>query len=51
MNYSRLALTAVAATIADSLFGFIVYGNLLTSEFGRYPAIFRAPDVQAAATR
>jgi hypothetical protein len=41
MNYSRLALAAVAATIADGIYGFVVYGNLLTSEFAQYPGVFR----------
>jgi hypothetical protein len=41
MNYSRLALAAVAASIADGIYGFVVYGNLLTAEFAQYPGVFR----------
>jgi len=41
MNYSRLALAAVAATIVDGVYGFVVYGNLLTSQFAQYPGVFR----------
>jgi hypothetical protein len=41
MNYGRLAFAAVAAWIADAVYGFVVYGNLLNSEFGKYPGVFR----------
>ena len=37
MNYTRLALAAVAATIADFVYGFAVYGNLLTGSFLAQP--------------
>lgn len=33
MNYTRLALAAIAATLADFVYGFVVYGNILTSSF------------------
>ena|SRR5947207_1127628 len=46
MNYRRLALTIVAAVAVDFLYGFVVYGNLLTGEFARYPSIFRPMDTQ-----
>jgi hypothetical protein len=46
MNYTRLLLAAVAATIVDAVYGFIVYGNLLTAEFARYPAVFRPAETQ-----
>ena len=46
MNYGRLALAAVAATIVDGIYGFLVYGMLLSGEFGRYPSVFRASDAQ-----
>ena len=41
MNYGRLALAAVAAWLVDAVYGFVVYGNVLSSEFGRYPGIYR----------
>ena len=41
MNYSRLALAAAAAWIVDGLYGFVVYGGLLNSEFALYPGVFR----------
>ena len=33
---------------AQRLYGFLVYGTMLTSEFGMYPGIFRSPDAQMA---
>ena len=45
MNYGRLALAAVAAWVVDAVYGFIVYGTILSGEFGRYPAIYRPNDV------
>lgn len=47
MNYTRLVLAAVVATVVDAVYGFVVYGNLLTGEFARYPGVFRPSDVQA----
>jgi len=47
MNYTRLLLAAVAATIVDAVYGFIVYGNVLTAEFARYPGVFRPAESQA----
>ena len=44
MNISRVALAAVAAWIVDAVYGFVVYGNLLKSQFARYPAIYRPDD-------
>jgi hypothetical protein len=46
MNYGRLALTAVVATVVDFIYGYAVYGTLLTSEFAKYPNLFRPMDVQ-----
>ena len=45
MNYGRLASAAIAAWIVDSVYGFVVYGTVLTSEFGRYPGVYRPNDV------
>jgi hypothetical protein len=47
MNYTRLVLAAVVATIVDAVYGFVVYGNLLVGQFARYPGVFRPADVQA----
>jgi len=43
MNYGRLALAAIAAWVVDGIYGFVVYGNVLTGEFSRYPAVYRQP--------
>ena len=41
MNYGRLVAAALAATVMDAVYGFVVWGRLLSGEFGRYPDIFR----------
>jgi hypothetical protein len=46
MNYGRLGLAAIAAWIVDAVYGFIVYGSVLSGEFGRYPGIYRPADSQ-----
>jgi hypothetical protein len=46
MNYGRLALAAVAATVVDAVYGFVVYGNIISGEFARYPAIYRPSATQ-----
>jgi hypothetical protein len=48
MNLGRLALAAVAATVVDAVYGFVVYGMLLAGEFGRYPGVYRAADAGMA---
>ena len=48
MNYSRLALAAVAATVVDGVYGFLIYGQVIGSEFARYPAIYRSNETQTA---
>src|SRR5207344_1512855 len=48
MNVSRLALAAVAATIFDALYGFLVYGTLLAPEFAKYPGVFRSNEAGQA---
>jgi hypothetical protein len=37
----RVALAAVVATVADMVYGFVVYGTLLGSSFDQYPGVFR----------
>ena len=41
MNYPRIVVAAVAATVVDALYGFIVWGQVLNREFARYPDIYR----------
>jgi hypothetical protein len=48
MNYVRLALAAVAATIFDAVYGFVVYGMLLVPDFARYPAVYRSNEAGMA---
>ena len=48
MNYARLALAAVAATIFDAVYGFLVYGMLLVPDFSRYPAVYRSNEAGMA---
>jgi len=48
MNLGRLALAAIAATIADGVYGFLVWGQLLSGAFAPYPAIFRSSADQTA---
>ena len=48
MNYARLALAAVAATVFDAFYGFLVYGMLLAHEFERYPSVYRSNEAGQA---
>lgn len=48
MNFARIALAAVVATVVDAVFGFVVYGNLLADEFARHPGVYRPLDSQLA---
>ena len=41
MNYTRIMIAAVVATIVDAAYGFLVWGQVLSGEFGRYPDIYR----------
>ena len=44
MNYGRLVAAAVAGTVADMAYGFVVYGMLLADQFGHYPGVYRPAD-------
>ena len=39
MNYSRVAVAAVAATVVDSVYDFVVYGNLPANRFAQHPGV------------
>jgi hypothetical protein len=41
MNYGRLVIAAVAGTVVDAAYGFVVYGMLLQSSFALYPGVYR----------
>jgi hypothetical protein len=45
MNYGRLVIAAVAGTLVDAVYGFLVYGTLLTNQFARFPGVYRPLDV------
>ena len=49
MDYKRIALAAVAAWIVDTLYGVVVWMNLMSGEMARYPEIFRPPAQMNAA--
>jgi hypothetical protein len=44
MNYPRIVVAALAATVVDALYGFLVWGQILSREFAQFPAIFRPGD-------
>jgi hypothetical protein len=48
MNYARIVAAAVAATVVDAVYGYVVWGKLLAGEFERYPAIYRPGDDMSA---
>jgi hypothetical protein len=48
MNYTRILVAAVAAALVDAVYGFVVFGNILTPQFAAYPGVYRAPDAGAA---
>jgi hypothetical protein len=41
MNYNRLAIAAVVATVVDAAYGIVVWGMVLPGEFAKYPGIYR----------
>ena|SRR5260221_704184 len=48
MNFGRVVAAALAATVWDAIYGFLVYGMLLVPEFARYPAVYRSNEAGAA---
>jgi hypothetical protein len=42
MNHSRIALSAVAATIVFFICGFLIFGLLIGSDFAPYGAVYRS---------
>jgi hypothetical protein len=44
MNYPRLVAAAVAATVFDAVYGFLVYGQALGAQFAQYPGVYRPAD-------
>lgn len=48
MNYGRLMIAAVVAAIVDFVYGFIAYGNVLSSQLAQFPGVFRSPQSQTS---
>jgi hypothetical protein len=48
MNYPRIITAAIAATVVDAVYGFVVWGQALSFEFARYPDIYRPSADQTA---
>ena len=48
MNYGRIMIAAVAATVFDAVYGFLVYGMVLAPEFARYPGVYRSNEAGPA---
>ena len=48
MNVGRLLLAAIAATIVDAAYGFLVYGTLLHAKFASLPGVYRQDDTAPA---
>jgi len=44
MNWGRLLSAAAAATVADVVYGFLVYGMLLAPQFAKFPAVYRSAE-------
>jgi hypothetical protein len=49
MNMTRLVLAALAATVVDGVYGFVVYGNALAGQFAAFPGVFRSAENGTAA--
>ena len=49
MKMGRLALAALAATVVDGIYGFVVYGNVLAGQFAAFPGVFRSAENGTAA--
>ncbi len=42
MNYGRLIVAAIVATIVDAIYGILVYGMAFHEFFAAYPGVYRA---------
>jgi hypothetical protein len=48
MSAIRVVIAAIAATIADFLYGYVVYGLLLTTSFAAQAGVYRSAEAQMA---
>ena len=44
MNFGRLVAAAIVGLVVEVCYGFLVYGMLLSGEFGKYPALYRSAE-------
>ena len=44
MNYGRIVVAAVAATVVFFICGFLVQGLLITKDYAPYPGVYRPAD-------
>lgn len=42
MSLRRIAVPALVAWLVDNVFGYVVFGVMLESEFAQYPGVFRS---------
>lgn len=42
MTLRRIFVPALAAWLVDSVYGYVVFGVMLNSEFAKYPSVFRS---------
>lgn len=42
MNYKRIVLAAIVATVALLVYGFLVYGLLIAQDYNPYPGVYRS---------
>jgi hypothetical protein len=42
MTMRRIAVPALVAWLVDSVYGYVVFGVLLNSDFQKYPSVFRS---------
>ena len=42
MSLRRIAVPALVAWLVDSVYGYVVFGLMLNSEFVKYPSVFRS---------
>ena len=42
MSLRRIAVPAVVAWLVDSVYGYVVFGLMLNSDFAQYPSVFRS---------
>jgi hypothetical protein len=42
MTLRRIAVPALVAWVVDNVYGFLVFGLMLQSDFARFPAVFRS---------